>query len=129
MALGCVSRARWRPGTAWWLGIFTAAIWWWVALEYSAARASGHEPSFAFMVSALVVSIPYVVFFRPPGRLQSVDEQRGLIAEIIDERLAVQSRMILHGEGEREELLIERLDQVMEDITGLRREIRAVGSD
>lgn len=81
------------------------------------------------MVSALVVSIPYVVFFRPLGQLQSVDEQRWLIAEVLDERLDVQSRMILHGEGEREGLLIERLDQVMEEITGLRREIRAVGSD
>ncbi|WPF83687.1 hypothetical protein SANBI_001382 [Sanguibacter sp. 4.1] len=129
VAVGCVFRARWRPGISRWMGICTAATWWWVALEFSSALASGRELPFNFFGAALVLSMPYALFFHPLGQAQSAVDSRKLVAEVVAEFFDGQSRMLGDEGRERDTLLVERLDHLMEEIATLRRGVCVDGSD
>lgn len=126
VAFGCTFRARWRPGVARWMGICTVAAWWWVALEFSTALASGRELPFTFMGGAFILGVPYAIFFHPLGRSQSMDEFRMLITDVLGKQIGGQSTTSRDEGHEPDKLLIERLDQLMEELTTLRREVAVI---
>ncbi|MDF9878146.1 hypothetical protein [Cellulosimicrobium cellulans] len=87
VAFTATLRASWRPTISRWVGICTAAVWWWAALDLSAAFSVGQSPSTSSFFAGMGLGLTYALFFYPLGRAQSERESARLVAEALDQVL------------------------------------------